>query len=481
MNNRNIPFQSAVCFQLKNGRRRLTGRRALQRDRYRFAKRPYTFKEVGRITGLFFTDNRKNGGAFSMSYRIEQVHARQILDSRGNPTVEAEVRCGDHFGRAAVPSGASTGYFEAAELRDMLPERYGGKSVERAVDNANREIRDTLIYKDITDQAELDRLMISLDGTEDKSRLGANAILAVSLAAARCAAASCSMPLYRYIGGCAEPLFPVPMLNVINGGKHADNLLDIQEFMLIPSRDEFPEMLRRSAEVYHALHAMLHREKLSTAVGDEGGFAPQISSTRQALDLLVSAIEKAGYQPGNDFTIGLDVAATEMADAAKAAGESGYLFEKTGEHFTAKQLGELYQGLARDYPVRSIEDPFGEEDWDAWRSFTEGNPIQIVGDDLFVTNETRLRHGIALHAANAVLIKPNQIGTLTETLETIRTARSAGYRVVVSHRSGDTEDDTIADLAVAVGAEHIKTGAPARAERTSKYNRLLRIYDSLAK
>ncbi|MBQ7010292.1 MAG: phosphopyruvate hydratase [Clostridia bacterium] len=409
-----------------------------------------------------------------MSLKIENIKARQILDSRGNPTVQAEVWCGNVCGTASVPSGASTGTYEAHELRDKIPEVYGGKGVEKAVNLINTELRERLSFRRLTDQREIDRLLIEADGTENKSRIGANAILAVSFAAAKCAANALSLPLYRYIGGCGALQLPVPMLNVINGGRHADNGLDIQEFMIIPKREEFPKMLERSVKVYSKLRELLKADGESTAVGDEGGFAPSFPSHEKALDYLVSAIEKSGFMAGEDFYIGLDVAANEFCN------EADYLMPKSKTLYTADELNKYYSELLKKYPIVSIEDPFGENDWTAWNKFTKENKdMQIVGDDLFVTNKARLENGINSGAANAILIKPNQIGTLTETLECIERAKKAGYKIIVSHRSGETEDSTIADIAVAVCADMIKSGAPARSERTAKYNRLLKIYEEI--
>ncbi len=409
-----------------------------------------------------------------MSLKIENLKARQILDSRGNPTVQAEVWCGNVCGTASVPSGASTGTYEAHELRDKIPEVYGGKGVEKAVNLINTELRERLSFRRLTDQREIDRLLIEADGTENKSRIGANAILAVSFAAAKCAANVLSLPLYRYIGGCGALQLPVPMLNVINGGRHADNGLDIQEFMIIPKREEFPKMLERSVKVYSKLRELLKADGESTAVGDEGGFAPSFPSHEKALDYLISAIEQSGFTAGEDFYIGLDVAANEFCN------EADYLMPKSKTLYTADELNEYYNELLKKYPIVSIEDPFGENDWTAWNKFTKENKeMQIVGDDLFVTNKARLENGINTGAANAILIKPNQIGTLTETLECIERAKKAGYKIIVSHRSGETEDSTIADIAVAVCADMIKSGAPARSERTAKYNRLLKIYEEI--
>lgn len=411
-----------------------------------------------------------------MYRKIEKIRARQVLDSRGAPTIQAEVWCGDKYGIATVPSGASTGKFEAHELRDGNKDNYGGKSVEKAVSLVNTEIRDRLIFHEVTNQREIDRLLCEGDGTENKSRYGANAILAVSLAAAKCAANVVGLPLYRYIGGCGTSKMPTPMLNVINGGRHSDNGLDIQEFMIIPKRDEFPAMLERSVKVYNSLKQLLSSEGHSIALGDEGGFAPRLKTHDEALELLIRAIEDCGLKAGDDFCIGLDVASTEFYNNS----ENGqYLMPKSGAIFTAKELSEYYKQLVSKYPIISIEDPFAEEDWTNWSSFTKDENVITVGDDLFVTNKKRLEHGIEINAANAILIKPNQIGTLTETLETIEAAKKAGYKIIVSHRSGETEDTSISDISVAVAADMIKSGAPARGERTAKYNRLLAIYEEI--
>ena len=411
-----------------------------------------------------------------MYSKIEKIRARQVLDSRGAPTIQAEVWCGDKYGIATVPSGASTGKFEAHELRDGNKDNYGGKSVEKAVSLVNTEIRDRLIFHEVTNQREIDRLLCEGDGTENKSRYGANAILAVSLAAAKCAANVVGLPLYRYIGGCGTSKMPTPMLNVINGGRHSDNGLDIQEFMIIPKRDEFPAMLERSVKVYNSLKQLLSSEGHSIALGDEGGFAPRLKTHDEALELLIRAIEDCGLKAGDDFCIGLDVASTEFYNNS----ENGqYLMPKSGAIFTAKELSEYYKQLVSKYPIISIEDPFAEEDWTNWSSFTKDENVITVGDDLFVTNRQRLEHGIEINAANAILIKPNQIGTLTETLETIEAAKKAGYKIIVSHRSGETEDTSISDISVAVAADMIKSGAPARGERTAKYNRLLAIYEDI--
>jgi enolase len=407
---------------------------------------------------------------------IERVHARQILDSRGNPTVEVELalRSGA-TGRAAVPSGASTGEFEATELRDGGPE-YLGKGVTKAVANVNGEIAAAVAGLDATDQGALDRRLIELDGTPNKSRLGANAILGVSLAAAHAAAAEESLPLWRYLGGEGAHVLPVPMMNVLNGGAHADNSVDFQEFMVVPAgASSFREGLRMGAEVFHALKKTLHDRKLGTTVGDEGGFAPDLESNEAALELLVAGIEAAGYTPGADVAIALDPATSEIFH------NGVYDLEHEGRKLSSVELADYWSDLAGRYPILSIEDGMDEEDWDGWKALTEklGDAVQLVGDDLFVTNTERLRRGIDLGVGNSILIKVNQIGTLTETLEAIAMAREAGYTAVMSHRSGETEDVTIADLAVATGCGQIKTGAPSRSDRVAKYNQLLRIEEAL--
>ncbi|GAA4908687.1 enolase [Stackebrandtia albiflava] len=406
---------------------------------------------------------------------IENIAAREILDSRGNPTVEVEVLLDDGAqSRAAVPSGASTGAFEALELRDGDDERYGGKGVLNAVDNINERIVDELLGVDASEQRLIDQLLLDLDGTADKSGLGANTILGVSLAVAKAAAASAELPLFRYLGGPNAHMLPVPMLNILNGGAHADSNVDIQEFMIAPvGAPTFREALRWGAETYHALKSVLKKKGLATGLGDEGGFAPDLDTNAAALDLITEAIEKAGYAPGRDIVLALDVAATEFhADGA-------YRFE--GAKKSAEEMVEYYAGLITDHPIVSIEDPLSEDDWDGWIAMTSelGGKIQIVGDDLFVTNPQRLRRGIDSGAANALLVKVNQIGSLTETLDAVELAHRNGMRCMMSHRSGETEDTTIADLAVAVGCGQIKTGAPARSERVAKYNQLLRIEEEL--
>jgi enolase len=405
---------------------------------------------------------------------IEAVGAREILDSRGNPTVEVEVALDDGtFARAAVPSGASTGAFEAVELRDG-DERYGGKGVAKAVNHVLDTIGPEMVGFEASEQRLIDAALISLDGTPDKSRLGANAILGVSLAVARAAADSAELPLFRYVGGPNAHLLPVPMMNILNGGAHADSNVDVQEFMIAPiGAATFAEALRQGAEVYHALKSVLKSKGLATGLGDEGGFAPSLDSNRAALDLIAEAVAKAGLVLGRDIALALDVAATEFYR------DGGYQFE--GSAKTAEQMIAYYTALVADYPIVSIEDPLSEEDWDGWILMTEqlDNAVQIVGDDLFVTNPARLARGIEQGAANALLVKVNQIGTLTETLDAVELAHRHGYRCMMSHRSGETEDTTIADLAVATNCGQIKTGAPARSERVAKYNQLLRIEEEL--
>ncbi|HKL98328.1 MAG TPA: phosphopyruvate hydratase [Mobilitalea sp.] len=415
---------------------------------------------------------------------IEQVIGREILDSRGNPTVEAEVILADgSVGRAAVPSGASTGAFEAVELRDGDKSRYLGNGVRKAVDNVNNAIASALKGLDASDQAGIDAKMIALDGTGNKGKLGANAILGVSLAVAKAAAASLKLPLYRYLGGVNAKTLPVPMMNIINGGKHADSSLNIQEFMIMPvGANSFSEALEHSTTVFHTLKKLLKADGFITAVGDEGGFAPKFSSDTQALDYIVKAIEAAGYRPGVDFFIAIDAAATEMYDEAKKAGREGdYLFWKAGEYKTVEEMVDFWDQVCTKYPVISLEDGLSEEDWKGWKLLTDriGNKVQLVGDDLFVTNTSRIKDGILQGVSNSVLIKVNQIGTLTETLDAIEMTKNNGWTAVVSHRSGETEDVTLADIAVATNAGQIKTGAPSRTDRVAKYNQLLRIEQEL--
>jgi enolase len=409
--------------------------------------------------------------------RIVDIRGREIIDSRGNPTVEADVELEDGtIGRAAVPSGASTGTREAVELRDGDPQRYYGKGVLNAVGHVNGELRDALVGREAQDQAGIDRRMLELDGTDNKSRLGANALLAVSLATARAAAQWQKLPLYRYLGGDDAVVMPVPMMNIINGGVHADNSLDIQEFMIVPAGlPRFSDALRCGVEIFQQLRRLLHDRKLSTTVGDEGGFAPNLASNEAALGLILEAIDAAGYQAGQDVWLGLDVASSEFYR------DGVYLLESEGRRFTAPQFTEYLASLTGRYPIVSIEDGMAESDWEGWAGLTKrlGGKYQLVGDDLFVTNTEILSRGIAEEVANAILIKPNQIGTLTETLSAIEMASRAGYAAVVSHRSGETEDSTIADIAVGTTATQIKTGSLSRSDRVAKYNQLLRIEEQL--
>ena len=416
---------------------------------------------------------------------IEEVKALEILDSRGNPTVQVEVMLEDgSYGVAMVPSGASTGSFEAVELRDEDSSRHFGKGVLKAVENVNTIIRDAIIGMNAYDQAKLDKTLIELDGTENKAKLGANATLGVSLAVARAAATSVGMELYQYIGGPNAKILPTPMMNILNGGKHADNTVNTQEFMIMPvGAKSFTECMRMAAEIYHTLKKVLKEKGLSTGVGDEGGFAPNLSSDEEALKLIVEAIEKAGYKPGEEVCLALDVASTEMYDEAKKIGKEGnYYFWKTDELKTPDEMIDFLAELVEKYPIVSIEDGLAEEDWENWKKLTDrlGNKIQLVGDDLFVTNIKRLQKGLDNKTANSILIKLNQIGTLTETLDAIELAKKNGYTAVVSHRSGETEDTTLADVAVATNAGQIKTGAPCRTDRVAKYNRLLNIESDLA-
>ncbi len=410
---------------------------------------------------------------------IKSVHGREIIDSRGNPTVEAEVvlECGAH-GIGAAPSGASTGEFEALELRDGNVARFGGKGVRKAVENVNTAINDALCGKNAADIYAADSAMIAADGTEDKSSLGANAILAASIAVARAAANAYDIPLYRFLGGANANRLPVPMMNILNGGAHAANTVDVQEFMIMPAGAEsFRGGLRRCTEVFHSLASILGANGLATSVGDEGGFAPDLSSDSQAIEYILEAIQKAGYEPGRDFVLAIDAASSEWK-----GGEPGkYVLPKSGERFTSSELASHWERLCKKYPIVSVEDGLDEEDWQGWRHMTKslGEKTQLVGDDLFVTNSKRLKKGIKLGCGNSILIKLNQIGTVSETLEAIKIAQKAGYTAVISHRSGETEDTTIADLAVATNAGQIKTGAPSRSERVAKYNRLLRIEEQL--
>ncbi|MCD7874986.1 MAG: phosphopyruvate hydratase [Acidaminococcaceae bacterium] len=408
---------------------------------------------------------------------ITEVYAREILDSRGNPTVEVEVCLEDgSIGRAAVPSGASTGVHEAVELRDGDKTRYLGKGVTKAVDNVNDVIAEALIGLEATRQVEVDEMLIRLDGTPNKGKLGANAILGVSMAVAKAAAASVGLPLYLYLGGVAAQELPVPMMNILNGGQHADNNVDIQEFMIMPvGAASFSEALRMNAEIYHGLKALLNAKGLGTGLGDEGGFAPNLKSNEEAIEVILEAVKKAGYKPGEDIMIALDVAASEFYKDGK------YQMEGEGLVKTSNQMVDYLAALCAKYPIVSIEDGLAEDDWKGWKALTKklGDKVQLVGDDLFVTNEQRLLEGIKNATANAILIKVNQIGTLTETFNAIETAKRAGYTCIISHRSGETEDTTLADIAVAVNAGQIKTGAPARTDRVAKYNQLLRIEEDL--
>jgi enolase len=408
---------------------------------------------------------------------IEDIVAREILDSRGNPTVEVDVvLSGGAVGTAAVPSGASTGTYEAVELRDGDGQRYGGKGVLRAVENINETIFNHLEGADALDQRGIDLSLINLDGTPNKSRLGANAILAVSLAVAHAAANHLGISLFRYIGGVNARVLPVPLMNILNGGRHAENSTDLQEFMILPvGAESFAEALRMGAEIYHALRGVLHDRGLATTVGDEGGFAPTLSSNREAVELLMRAIERAGYHPAQDVFLGIDAAASEFYR------DGTYVLQREGRRLDAAGMIRFYEDLAGQFPIISLEDPLAEDDWDAWVQLRSalGDRVQIVGDDLLVTNTMRLERAIKLGAANSILVKPNQIGTLSETLDTVEMAKRASFTAIISHRSGETEDTTIADIAVATNAGQIKAGAPARTDRTAKYNRLLRIEEEL--
>lgn len=422
---------------------------------------------------------------------VRRIHARQVLDSRGNPTVEVEVTAGEgivgihgYTARAIVPSGASTGRFEAVELRDGEKGKYLGLSVEKAVNNVNTKLAEAIVGENALDQMNIDRLLAEADGTDNKSSIGANAVLGVSLAVARAAAEALRIPLYQYLGGCHTRKLPVPMMNILNGGRHADNTVDLQEFMIMPvGAEDFSEGIRMCVEIYQFLKIILKEKNLSTAVGDEGGFAPDLEDSRDALALIIQAVERAGYEPGKQIAIAIDAAASELYEEEKGVyyfpGESKM---KGKDVFRdSSEMIEYYEGLLEEFPVVSLEDGLEEDDWEGWKKLTErlGDKIQLVGDDLFVTNKKRLTCGIRLQAANAVLVKVNQIGTLTEAMDTVRLAQENGYRAVISHRSGETEDSFIADLAVATGAGQIKTGAPRRSDRNAKYNQLLRIAEQL--
>ena len=422
---------------------------------------------------------------------VRRIHARQVLDSRGNPTVEVEVTAGEgivgihgYTARAIVPSGASTGRFEAVELRDGEKGKYLGLSVEKAVNNVNTKLAEAIVGENALDQMNIDRLLAEADGTDNKSSIGANAVLGVSLAVARAAAEALRIPLYQYLGGCHTRKLPVPMMNILNGGRHADNTVDLQEFMIMPvGAEDFSEGIRMCVEIYQFLKIILKEKNLSTAVGDEGGFAPDLEDSRDALALIIQAVERSGYEPGKQIAIAIDAAASELYEEEKGVyyfpGESKM---KGKDVFRdSSEMIEYYEGLLEEFPVVSLEDGLEEDDWEGWKKLTErlGDKIQLVGDDLFVTNKKRLTCGIRLQAANAVLVKVNQIGTLTEAMDTVRLAQENGYRAVISHRSGETEDSFIADLAVATGAGQIKTGAPCRSDRNAKYNQLLRIAEQL--
>lgn len=410
---------------------------------------------------------------------IRDIYAREILDSRGNPTIEVEVLVGENIiGRASVPSGASTGKYEAVELRDG-DERYRGLGVMRAVHHVNDAIAREIIGVNVFEQEKIDSILLKIDRTENKSNLGANAMLGVSLAVAKTAAKALDIPLYRYLGGVNAGILPVPMMNILNGGRHADNSVDVQEFMIMPvGANCFREALRMGTEVYHRLKEILKEEEKETAVGDEGGFAPELSDAKEVLFFIVKAIETAGYKAGKDIVLALDVAASELYDK----GKKKYVFSGEGKVYSAEEMIDYYEELISEFPIVSIEDPLDEEDWEGWELLTTrlGQDIQLVGDDLFVTNTERLENGIRQHIANAILIKVNQIGTLTEAIKAVEMAKNAGYKVIISHRSGETEDSIIADIAVGVNAGQIKTGAPCRSERTAKYNQLLRIEEELA-
>ena len=430
-------------------------------------------------------DKIKRKGAYKMRDFLEivDVQALEILDSRGNPTIQVEVVVDGGFrGIASVPSGASTGSFEAVELRDGDKSRYFGKGVQKAVENVNKKIAKKIVGMNAYEQRKIDQELVKLDDTPNKSNLGANSLLGVSLAVAKAAAESLNMELYQYIGGIQAKELPVPMMNILNGGKHSENNISIQEFMIMPIGEiTFQERLKRGVEVYHTLKKVLKEKGYDVGVGDEGGFAPNLENEEQALDLILEAIKKAGYEPGKDIVLALDIASTEMYDEAQKIGKEGYYFWKTKQMKTKQEMIQYVVDLCEKYPIISVEDGLAEEDWESWKELTNqlGNKVQLVGDDLFVTNPKRLRNGIEKNIANAILIKPNQIGTLTETLDTIYMAKSNGYKTVISHRSGETDDTTIADIAVGINGGQIKTGAPCRIDRVAKYNRLLKIESEL--
>ena len=436
------------------------------------------------VNRIFLGQKCSKGGLMKKSVLIKSVEAIEILDSRGNPTIQVEVITEEGIcGVAAVPSGASTGSFEAVELRDGEKNRYQGKGVTKAVENVNKKISKKIIGMNVFEQRKIDEEMIRLDDTLNKSNLGANAILGVSLAVAKAASNTLGMELYRYIGGIHAKELPVPMMNILNGGKHSENNISIQEFMIMPIGDiTFAERLRRGAEIYHTLKKVLKEKGFAVGVGDEGGFAPNLENEEMALEVIIEAIKTAGYEPGKEIVLALDVASTEMKEEAKKIGKDGYYFWKTDMLKSNEEMIDYLVNLCNKYPIVSIEDGLAEEDWENWQILTEklGNKIQLVGDDLFVTNMSRLKRGIDKKVANAILIKPNQIGTLTETLDTIQMAKENGYRTIISHRSGETEDTTIADIAVGINGMQIKTGAPCRTDRVAKYNRLLTIENELS-
>ena len=436
-----------------------------------------TYKVGGKARAIIYPKDRRC--KMKSFIEIENIQALEVLDSRGNPTIQVEVSLeGGYTGTALVPSGASTGSFEAVELRDNDKTRFFGKGVQKAVENVNKKIAKKIIGMNAYDQRKIDKELILLDDTLNKSNLGANAILGVSLAVAKASANSLDMELYQYLGGINGSELPIPMMNILNGGKHSDNNINIQEFMIMPIGSiTFAERLKRGVEVYHTLKRVLKEKGYSVAVGDEGGFAPDLKNEEEALDVIVEAIKKAGYEPGKEIALALDIASTEMYEEAQKIGKIGYYFWKSDILKTKEEMIKYIEDLCNKYPIISVEDGLAEEDWESWKKITNdlGDKIQLVGDDLFVTNIKRLERGIKENIANAILIKPNQIGTLTETLETIKRAKEKGYKTIISHRSGETEDTTIADLAVAVNAGQIKTGAPCRTDRVAKYNRLLNI------